>query len=116
MSNIETRTLQNEDYRRVIQTTPQTQLVIMSLKPGEDIPSEIHTHGTQFIRIESGVGVAVIDRKVTNLKTNDFIIIPPGKRHYILNTSVTKSLKLYTLYSPPEHPKNKVNKRQPDQK
>lgn len=113
MNNIEALTLRNDNYRKVIQTTEQIQLVLMSLNVGEDIPTEVHDITTQFIRVERGSGMVVIDDKITRVSDGDFVIIPARKHHYIANISSTQPLKLYTIYAPPEHPPNRLNKRQP---
>lgn len=109
--NIEKDTVNNTDYRRVICTTDQTQLVLMSLDVGEDIPVEKHHNTTQFIRIEAGTGIATVDDEKYRLKPNISIIIPANSKHYIKQTG-KHPLKLYTLYSPPEHPKNTKQSRQ----
>ena len=97
--NIEKASLKNTKYRKIIYTDDNIQIVLMSLKSGEDIEKEIH-EGSQFIRVESGNGWAKIgDRKVM-LKDGVAITIPPGVEHYIKST---RGLKLYTIYSPPEH-------------
>ena len=112
--NIEKETLKNNYYRKVLYTIKnKTQLVLMSLKPGEDIPIEIHKHIAQFFRVENGKGIAIINGKTYKLKDGSSLIIPPNSEHYIKNTSKNKDLKMYTLYSPPNHPHNKINKRQP---
>ena len=112
--NIEKETLKNNNYRKVIYTVPdKNQLVFMSLNVGEDIPKEIHPHISQFFRVEKGEGLAIIDGKKYKLKDGSGLIIPPGAQHYIKNTSKTDKLKLYSIYSPPNHPPNRVNKRQP---
>ncbi|HMP28365.1 MAG TPA: cupin domain-containing protein [Saprospiraceae bacterium] len=101
--NIENETLKNTDYRRVIYTVPKNmQLVLMSIPKGKDIPSEIHPHTTQFIRIEKGLGIATIDGKEYGLGDGIELIIPPGFKHRIQNVGKTP-LKLYTIYTPPEH-------------
>ena len=106
-ANIEKITIKNNYYRKVIHTTSNMQLVIMSLKPNEEIGSEIHSHTSQFIRVEEGFAKAIINNKRYYLKSGDAIIIPPGARHNIINTS-SEELKLYTIYTPPEHnPKTK---------
>lgn len=110
--NIEKDTKNNIYYRKVIYTLPEFQLVLMSLNPGEDIPLEIHKQTTQFIRIESGYGQAIINKKKYILKDGVSIIVPPNTYHYIQNTSKTKPMKLYSIYTPAEHPKHKLNKRQ----
>jgi len=100
--NIERETIANKYYRKVLATTPQMQLVVMSIPSGESIPTEIHPCTSQFIRVESGRGVATVSGHVYRLKDGDAIIIPPGARHEIKSTD---NLKLYTIYSPPEHPR-----------
>jgi len=110
--NIERMTMKNNNYRKVVYTDKKMQLVLMSLNPGEDIPMEVHWNTTQFFRIESGKGMFIIGRKKIIVTDGDFIIVPAGKKHYVANIS-TKKLKLYTIYTPPEHKPNKVDKRQP---
>ena len=110
--NIEKATLENEYYRKVLDTTKQTQLVLMSLLPTEDIPEEKHKNTTQFIRVEQGTGVAVVNNKRFNLKDGDILVIPENTKHYIKATG-NKPFKLYSLYSPPEHPVGLIHKRQP---
>lgn len=106
-TNIEKATVDNRMYRRILYTTEQTQLVVMSIPPGDDIDKEKHEITTQFIRVEQGNGVAYISDKMYRLKDGDCLIIPSNTWHYIKNTG-EDDLKLYTLYSPPEHPKNLV--------
>lgn len=116
--NIEKATLDNEDYRRVIYTTPGNQIVLMSLIPGEDIPMETHDDLTQFIRVESGKGVALIGNTTHELYDGVAIDIPSGLSHEIINTSDDKNLKLYTVYSGTnfEHQDKLIQKRQPKSK
>ena len=109
--NIEKDTLNNTDYRNVLYTTEQNQVVLMSLNQGEDIPEEIHPTTTQFIGIESGKGLAVINDKEYELTDGISLDIPAGAKHYISNTD-DKPLKLYTVYSPPEHDDGLVQSRQ----
>lgn len=112
--NIEKETIKNKNYMKVLYTVKgNMQLVLMSLNPGEDIPEEIHNNITQFFRIESGMGYAKINGKRYTLKDGFTLIIPPGSKHYIKNTSKTEPLKLYSIYSPEHHPNKKINKRQP---
>ena len=86
----------------------------MNIKPLDNIHLETHEEHDQFIRIEKGKGIAILDDKKYNL-TDDFaVIIPSGTQHEIINTSETQDLKLYTIYSPPEHPENKVNLENPE--
>jgi mannose-6-phosphate isomerase-like protein (cupin superfamily) len=114
--NIEKDTLKNNNYRKVINTNTKQQLVLMSLEPDEYIPIENHKHTSQFFRIESGVGVVEIGnpvKKKIKIKDGVSVTIPPNTIHYIKNTSKKEQLKLYTIYSPPEHKHGKINKRQP---
>ncbi|MDP3956556.1 MAG: cupin domain-containing protein [bacterium] len=100
--NIQPASLENENFRQVLYTAKNSQLVVMSLKPGEDIGEEVHQLD-QFIRCETGEGKAILD-DVSHAIADDFVVIvPAGTKHNIINTSQTKSLKLYTLYSPPNH-------------
>ena len=101
-SNIERDTIKNTLYRKVLNTTPQLQLVLMTIPAGENIGAETHKTTTQFIRVEKGTGVATVGGMRKRLKDGDAIIIPPNVRHDIKATS---DLHLYTIYSPPEHPK-----------
>lgn len=99
--NLEKVTLENTDFRRVLYTAPHSQLVLMNIKPEEDIGEEVHTLD-QFIRIESGEGTAILNGKEHALKADDGMIIPAGTRHNVINTG-SADMKLYTVYSPPEH-------------
>lgn len=101
--NIETETLENTAYRRVLYTTSNMQLVLMSLAPGEEIGQEQHPHTSQFIRVEAGHGLAIIDNKRYCLSDGMIVVIPPNAPHNIINTSAI-DLKFYTIYTPPEHP------------
>lgn len=99
--NIEKATLENNNFRQVLYTAKNCQLVVMSLLPGEDIGEEIH-HLDQFIRLEEGSGQAILDGAVNEIAKDFAIIIPAGTKHNIINTSA-EPMKLYTLYAPPEH-------------
>jgi len=114
--NIEEKTKQNSDYRRVLYTAKNTQLVVMNLQPGEEIGNEVHELD-QFIRIEEGNAKAVLNNGENEyeLKDDFAIIIPAGAWHNIINTG-DKELKLYTLYSPPEHKEGTVHKTKEDEK
>lgn len=106
--NIENQTENNTDYRRVIFTGPEMQIVLMALKPGEEIGLEAHTNGDQFFRVEQGTGEIDYGESMHKLFTNKIssgfgISIPKGIYHNIRNTSTTKFLKLYTIYTPPQH-------------
>src|SRR5690349_5216775 len=110
VTNIETKTLDNTCFREVLFTGPHTQLVVMALKPGEEIGLETHDDVDQFIRVEAGHGRALLDGEEHALEDGTAVVIPAGTRHNIINTSKTEALKLYTLYSPPEHPAGTVHK------
>jgi len=102
LADIEEAATKNRDFRRVLFTADNSQLVLMSLKPGEDIGAE--THGLdQFIRVEAGHGTAYLNGKQYPVHDGSAIVIPAGTRHNIVNESREEALKLYTLYSPPEH-------------
>lgn len=103
--NIERLTLRNNNYRKVLHTTKNMQLVVMSLNPGEEIGVETHPKTSQFIRVEAGNATVTIGRSTYRLKDGDSVVIPPGSRHNVVSTG-RKDLKLYTIYTPPEHPKN----------
>lgn len=102
-TNIEKQTLKNISYRKVLFTGEKMQLVVMSLKPGDDIPMEVHEYIDQFIRIESGEAYVKVGEQEFNLKDDDVVIVPAGNHHYVKNTSADKELKLYTIYATPEH-------------
>lgn len=101
--NIEKLTLENNLYRKVISTNLHQQLVLMSLPPHSDIGMEVHEIISQFIRIEEGKGMAILNGKKKLLKNGDALLIPARTYHNIINNSDTP-LKLYTIYSPPNHP------------
>ena len=111
--NIEAETLKNTDYRRVLYTAKNSQLVLMSIKPGDAIGEEVH-HLDQFIRIEGGSGKAVMDGEEHDLCTDHAIIVPAGMRHNVINTGDV-DLKLYTIYSPPEHKDGVVEETKADE-
>lgn len=100
--NIEKITKENENFRKVLYTAKNSQLVVMALKPGEEIGEEVHNLD-QFIRIEKGEGKAILDSVTYDIEDDYAILIPAGTRHNIINTSTDKKMKLYTIYSPPEH-------------
>jgi mannose-6-phosphate isomerase-like protein (cupin superfamily) len=106
---LEKKSLENKAYRKVLFTTEQLQLVVMNLPAGDDIPMETHKKTTQFIRVEGGSGMAIINNKKISIKDGDAIIIPAGYQHYIKNNGKVPLL-LYTIYSPPEHASNLVQK------
>lgn len=103
IADIEAETINNTDYRRVLYTGQKTQLVVMSIEPGEEIGNEVHDEHDQFIRIESGQAKVILNRTQEHMLETDFcVIIPAGVAHNVVNTG-NQTLKLYTLYSPPEH-------------
>lgn len=99
--NIEKATKENGNFRKVLYTAKNSQLVLMTLKPGEDIGEEVHTLD-QFIRVEEGEGKAVLDDVEHKIEDGSAVVIPAGTKHNIINTSDSE-IKLYTIYSPPEH-------------
>jgi mannose-6-phosphate isomerase-like protein (cupin superfamily) len=108
--NIEQKTLASDNFREVLYTTERSQLVIMTLKAGEEIGMEHHTGHDQFIRVESGEGVAILDGERHALTDGVAVVIPAGTEHNVINTSDAVSLRLYSLYMPPEHPDGIVHK------
>lgn len=102
-ANIEKETLENENFRKVLYTGKHSQLVLMSLKPNEEIGMETHTDNDQFFRFEKGQGKCVIDGNEYELTDGVAIIVPAGAEHNIINTSDSEDLKLYTIYSPAHH-------------
>lgn len=111
--DIEKLTEDNKYYRKVLTTTPNMQLVLMSLKPGEEIGLETHYDASQFIRVEAGNGVAYISGKRFHLRDGDCIVVPVGRAHNVINTG-QEDLKLYTVYSAPVHDKTCKQKNKQD--
>jgi len=101
--NIEKSTLGNDNFRKVLYTGKHSQLVLMSLKPGEDIGMEIHDENDQFFRFEKGQGKVIIDGNEYEVTDGSAIVIPMGAEHNVINTSDSEPLKLYTIYSPAHH-------------
>jgi mannose-6-phosphate isomerase-like protein (cupin superfamily) len=110
VTDIENETLKNTDFRRVLYTGKFSQLVLMSLAPGEEIGAEVHEDVDQFFRFEEGEGIVVIDGVEHAVKDGSAVIVPNGANHNVVNTSKTANLKLYTIYSPPEHQDKVVRK------
>jgi mannose-6-phosphate isomerase-like protein (cupin superfamily) len=102
-TNIEKDTLENRKFRKVLYTGKHSQLVLMSLRPREDIGMEIHAENDQFFRFEAGQGKAIIDGNEYEVSDGTVIIVPAGAKHNIINISDSKELKLYTIYSPSHH-------------
>lgn len=109
-TDIEKKSLENEYFREVLFTGPHSQLVVMALKPSEDIGRETHDDVDQFIRVEAGQGKAILDGQEYELADGSAIVIPAGTEHNVLNTSQNESLKLYTIYTPAEHPDGTIHK------
>jgi mannose-6-phosphate isomerase-like protein (cupin superfamily) len=108
-TDIEKETTENQFFRRVLYTDSRLQLVVMSLKPNEDIGMESHDLD-QFIRIEKGNGKAIVNDEEFPLSDGVAVIVPKGAVHNIINTSSTDSLKLYTIYAPANHPPETIHK------
>ncbi len=102
-TKLEKETVENENFRKVLFTAAHSQLVLMSLKPGEDIGMEVHGDDDQFIRVDGGVGKAIIGEEEFDLEDGDAIVVPAGERHNVVNVSEDEELKLYTIYSPAHH-------------
>ena len=102
-SNIEKDTLKNKNFRKVLYTAKHMQLVLMSLRPGEDIGEEVHRDNDQFFRFEGGTGKVVIDGHKYIVKNGDVIVVPAGAKHNIINTNRKAELKMYTIYAPAHH-------------
>jgi mannose-6-phosphate isomerase-like protein (cupin superfamily) len=109
VTNIEEKTSANENFREVIFTAPHSQLVLMTLKPNEDIGMEVHDNVDQFFRIESGQGKVVMNGEEHEISNGFAIVVPAGTEHNVINTSSEEPLKLYTIYSPPNHPDGKIH-------
>jgi len=101
--NIEKETLENSNFRKVIYTGRHSQLVLMAIKPKEEIGMEVHSDNDQFFRFEQGRGKVVIDGNEHEIANGSAIIVPAGSQHNVINTSKTEELKFYTIYSPAHH-------------
>lgn len=101
--NIEKLTLKNNNFREVLYTGKHSQLVLMSLKPKEEIGMEVHKDNDQFFRFEKGKGRVVIDNTQREVGDGDAVVVPAGAKHNVVNISDSEPLKLYTIYSPPHH-------------
>jgi mannose-6-phosphate isomerase-like protein (cupin superfamily) len=109
-TDIEKKTLENNYFREVLFTGPFSQLVVMALQAGEEIGTETHDDVDQFIRVEAGHGKAILDGEEIELADGTAVVIPAGTEHNVVNISTTEALKLYTIYSPAEHPDGTVHK------
>ena len=107
--NIEEITLKNDDFRQVLFTGKYAQLVVMSIPPKENIGREVHETVDQFFRVEAGEGQVIVNGEEHLVKDGDAFIIPAGAQHNVFNTSSEQPLKLYTIYSPPNHPEGTVH-------
>lgn len=103
VKNIEEETKENENFRKVLYTGKHSQLVLMSLLPGEEIGMEVHEDNDQFFRFEKGKGKCIIDGNEYDIEDDFAVVVPAGAKHNIINTSDKKNLKLYTIYSPAHH-------------
>ncbi|GMW05261.1 MAG: hypothetical protein AMXMBFR8_00580 [Nevskiales bacterium] len=109
-SNIENDTIENDNFRKVLYTGKHLQLVLMSLKPKEEIGLETHHENDQFFRFDAGNGRVEIDGNRYNVSDGDVVVVPAGAKHNVINTSATEDLKLYTIYTPPHHKDQIVRK------
>lgn len=108
---LEKQTLANGDFRRVLYTGKHEQLVVMRLRPGEEIGEETHPDTDQFFRIEEGEAAFIFDGAQRHAAGDgDAVVVPAGTRHNVINTSKTEDLRLYTVYAPPNHPDKTVHK------
>jgi mannose-6-phosphate isomerase-like protein (cupin superfamily) len=107
--NLEKETLENDNFRKVLYTAEHSQLVLMSLLPGEDIGEEVHELD-QFLRVEGGTGKAILNDVEYLLEDGTAVVVPAGVKHNLVNTSQTEKMKLYTVYSPAEHQDKVVRK------
>ena len=115
VGNIEKQTLKNKYFRQVLFTGKYAQLVVMCLQPSEEIGTEVHDTVDQFFRIEEGEAKFVFGGKEEHLVNNgDAVVVPAGTVHNVINTSSKNTLKLYTLYSPPNHPEGTIHKTKAD--
>lgn len=103
VENIDKLTISNKNFRKVVYTGQHAQLVVMNLKPGEEIGFEVHEIVDQFLRIEKGEGKVIMNGEEHDLTEGSAIVVPSGVKHNVINTSSEFDLKLYTVYSPPHH-------------
>jgi len=110
VGNIEDQTEKNTNFRQVLFTGKYCQLVLMSLKPGEEIGMEVHSTVDQFFRLEEGEAKVIMAGEENIVKDGDAFIVPAGTKHNVINSSADEDLKLYTIYSPPNHPEGTIHK------
>jgi mannose-6-phosphate isomerase-like protein (cupin superfamily) len=108
--NIERKSMENNSFRQVLYTAPHSQLVVMTLQVGEDIGQERHDDVDQFIRVEAGQGEAILDGERHALGDGSAVVIPAGTTHNVINTSPNEPMRLYTIYSPPNHPDGTIHR------
>ena len=113
VGNIEKLSLENEYFRQVLFTSNLSQLVVMALAPGEDIGEEVHAEHDQFFRIESGEGKVILEGEEFAVSDGTGVVVPAGVRHNLINTSA-EVMRLYTIYTPPEHKPGTVHKTKPN--
>ncbi len=101
--NIEKETIANDNFRKVLYTAKHSQLVVMSLKPKEEIGMEVHMDNDQFFRFEKGQGKVIIDGNEYDVRDGSAVVVPSGSQHNVINVSESEPLKLYTIYSPAHH-------------
>lgn len=109
VGNIEELTLVNEYFREVVFTGPNSQLVVMCLKPGEEIGEEVHANVDQFFRFEKGTGKVVINGEEHVVGDGSAVVVPAGAKHNVINSSASEELKLYTIYTPAQHPDGTIH-------
>ena len=114
VKNIEQETLSNDNFRKVLYTSQHGQVVVMSLKPSEDIGLEVHKYTDQFFRVDSGEGKVIIDGEESIITDGFAVVVPAGSMHNVINASAEKPLKLYTIYMPPHHVDGVVHKTKED--
>jgi mannose-6-phosphate isomerase-like protein (cupin superfamily) len=114
VANIEKEALNNENFRKVLYTSKNGQVVVMSLLPNEEIGMEVHEISDQFFRVESGEGEVIIDGEEAVISDGIAIVVPAGSEHNVINTSSDKPLKLYTIYMPPHHKDGIIHKTKTD--
>ena len=112
--NIEEAALKNKNFRKVLYTSNQLQVVLMTLLPSTEIASETHPGNDQFFRFEEGRGKCIINGTEYQIQDGDAVVIPAGSKHNIVNTDAEKDLIMYTIYSPPKHKDGLVNKTKED--
>jgi mannose-6-phosphate isomerase-like protein (cupin superfamily) len=108
---VEKATLENTNFRQVLFTGEYSQLVVMCLKPGEEIGAEVHPAVDQFFRVEQGEATFILNQKeASHAGDGDAVVVPAGTHHNVINASKTSALKLYTVYAPPNHPEGTVHR------